>query len=158
VRGGRGPNGRDAAGDGTDIMDVEGSIAMQVFEVMTRQVRTVRADESTELAKWALKFWNHRHLPVVDATGHVVGMLTPTDLLEAMGERDTPAPIMVRDVMQHPVLTIGENERVENAVPRMREASVHAMPVVDHSERLVGIVTDVDVLAAIASEPPRGID
>ena len=131
---------------------------MQIFEVMTKPVRTVREDESTEPAKWALKFWSCRHLPVVDGAGRVVGMLTPTDLLEAIGERDTPAPVTVREVMRRPALTIAQSERVEAAVPRMRKGGVHALAVVDGAERLVGIVTDVDVLAALASEPVRGID
>ena len=131
---------------------------MQIREFMTKHVRTVHAEESTEVAKWALKFWSHRHLPVVDADRHVVGMITPSDLLEAIGERDGMAPISVAEAMRRPVHTIAEDAAVERALPRMREAGIHALPVVDAADRLVGIVTDADVLAAMAFERPRGID
>ena len=131
---------------------------MRISEVMTSRVRTLREDESTELASAVLRFWNYRHLPVLDAAGRVVGMLTPIDLLEAIHTRGTAARIVASEVMRRPVLTIRADEDLEMAFAEMRRAGVHALPVVDHTDRLVGIVTDVDILVALASGQPRAID
>jgi CBS domain-containing protein len=122
---------------------------MQVREVMTRQVWTVREHESVELASAVLRFRRFRHLPVVDADGRVVGMITPTDLLRfASGSQ--ARTVTVAQLATRPPVTIGEDDRLETAVERMREEGFHALPVVGASGRLVGIVTDVDVLTALA--------
>jgi CBS-domain-containing membrane protein len=131
---------------------------MFVFEAMTRQVRTVRENESTDLAEAVLHFSKARHLPVVDAENHVVGMLTPTDLLDAVQKRGTTAPVSVSEVMSSPVVSIRQDQNLERAVPTMRGADVHALPVLDGADHLAGILTDVDVLAAMAADRPRGID
>ncbi len=131
---------------------------MRVSDVMTRRVRTLKEDESTELASAVLRFWSYRHLPVLDAVGHVVGMLTPIDLLEAIHERGTAARVVASEVMRRPVLTIRVDEDLETAFAEMKRTGVHALPVIDQADRLVGIVTDVDVLVALASGQPRAID
>lgn len=131
---------------------------MLVSEAMTRRVRTVRENESSDLAKSVLHFWNYRHLPVVDADDHVVGMITPTDLLDCIQKRGTTTPIAVSEVMRSPVVSIREDQNIEKALPKMRKAGVHALPVLDAEDRLLGILTDVDVLVALASDRPRGID
>ena len=51
-------------------------------EIMTREVRTVR--EETDLKELAALFveYNYKTLPVVDADGRLVGIVSQTDLIE----------------------------------------------------------------------------
>jgi CBS domain-containing protein len=127
---------------------------MRVGDVMTRRVRTVGERESTDLATAALKLHGFRHLPVLDSDGRVVGMLTPTDLLAAVHAGGTSRPVAVSEVMRRPVETTREDEELDAAVAQMRQAGVHALPVVDPSDRIVGMVTDVDALLALARAKP----
>ena len=58
-----------------------------VSEIMTRQVQTGRAEDSTDSALTTMLAGHFRHLPIVDASGAVVGMLSVRDLLrEQVGE------------------------------------------------------------------------
>lgn len=131
---------------------------MFVFEAMKRRVHTVSKDASPDLADELLHFSGFRHLPVVDAENHVVGMLTPTDLLDFVQRRGAAGPVKVSEIMRSPVVSIRQDQDLEAALPRMRRAHVHALPVLDDLDHLAGILTDVDVLLAMAKDRPRGID
>ena len=51
-----------------------------------------------------------------------------------------------RDVMVSPVVTVGENETVRNVAKLLIEKRISAVPVVDGAGKLVGIVTEADLL------------
>jgi CBS domain-containing protein len=127
---------------------------MRVGDVMTKRVRTLREDDTTSLATALLRFWAFRHLPVLDPEGRVVGMLTPTDLLKCAKAEARQRDLPVSEVMR-PAMTVGEDEDLELACHLMRERGIHALPVVSAGSRLVGIVTDVDLLAGLTGEPPE---
>ena len=127
---------------------------MRVGEVMTRKVRTLSQYESIDLAAAVLRFWTFRHLPVVDVNDHVVGMVTPADLLEAARDGGDLKDEPVSRVMKQPVVTAHEDEPVQAALERMVKERVHALPVLGAGDRLVGIVADQDLLAAVAGGRP----
>lgn len=51
-----------------------------------------------------------------------------------------------RDVMVSPVITVGENETVRDVAKRLIAKRISAVPVVDGAGKLVGIVTEADLL------------
>jgi len=57
------------------------TLALEVTQVMTRQVRTCTSNDSVAGAMVAMTAGRHRHLPVVD-NGHVVGMVSIGDLVK----------------------------------------------------------------------------
>ena len=123
---------------------------MRVADVMTRRVRTVDQHDSIDRAAGVLRFWQFRHLPVLDALEHVVGIVTPADLLEVARGGGDLADEPVSRAMSKPVVTAREDETIESAMERMLKRDVHAMPVLGPDGRLVGIVADQDLLAVIA--------
>lgn len=127
---------------------------MRVGEVMTRKVRTLGQYESIDLAASVLRFWTYRHLPVVDVNDRVIGMVTPADLLEAARDGEDLKDEPVARVMKKPVVTAHEGESVETALERMVKERVHALPVLGAGDRLVGIVADRDLLAAVSGGRP----
>lgn len=56
----------------------------------------------------------------------------------------------VRDVMTEPALTCSPGTSLAIAARRMEEADYGTLPVIDHHDRLVGIITDRDVCLAFA--------
>ena len=54
--------------------------------------------------------------------------------------------MQARDVMVFPVLTVGENETVHEVARILVDNRISAVPVVDGSGRLVGIVTEADLM------------
>lgn len=126
---------------------------MRVGDVMTRRVKAVRQEDGTAQAIRLLQSWRIRHLPVVDVERRVVGIVTPSDLLESTPTRGQDRRL-VAEIMRRPVITARADEELDAAAARMREEGVHGLPVVDAAGRLAGMLTDVDVLAALARSRP----
>ena len=60
--------------------------------------------------------------------------------------------LLVKEIMQWPVVTIGPDQMAADAAQLMEEYGIRRLPVVDESEYLVGFVTDTDVLEAETAE------
>ena len=56
---------------------------LRVADLMTRRVFTLTPQQSLPLAESMMGLLHVRHIPVVDDAGHVVGIVTHRDLLEA---------------------------------------------------------------------------
>ena len=122
-----------------------------VAQVMTTDLFTVQADMSVELAA-SIMYWKQvRHLPVEDADGKLVGLLSHRSLLKlvADGRGTTAKPVPVDDVMRRDPLTVSPETSCLDAIHLMYEHQVSCLPVLDQG-RLAGIVTDRDFSEAAA--------
>ena len=147
--------------------------AILCSDIMSRDVVTARADMPL------IEAWSRMHehrikaLPVVDDTGHIQGILTQFDLLEHAGldgapdvhaklngllERSgVPGAGCVGDIMTSPAETAGTDEHIGVLVPKLTEGGRHHIPIVDGQQRLVGIVTQTDLVSALYhGETPQG--
>lgn len=61
--------------------------------------------------------------------------------------------MLVRDIMRHPVITIGPDTTLEEAFRTMRAKSIRHLPVVQ-ADRLVGVITDRDLRLATSGLLP----
>jgi acetoin utilization protein AcuB len=131
--------------------------AMSVRDWMSRRVTTIRPDARLGEAARLMGTRKIRHLPVVDAAGRLVGIVTTRDLRQAVF---APAVqdhleqlsglldgLVVRDVMTRGVVTVRAATPVRDAARLMHERRLGALPVVER-DRLVGILTETDVLEA----------
>jgi acetoin utilization protein AcuB len=150
---------------------------MQVREVMTATPMTIDPEAPVETAVAVMRERGLRHLPVVDGDGRLIGIVTDRDLRSAMfgsalvehlpaeqGGRlraltATLNDVRVSHVMTWRVVTIGPGAPVAQAAAIMANVRVGSLPVVEGT-RLVGIVTEHDVLKALAATLPciRGAD
>src|SRR5215467_2694331 len=64
-----------------------------------------------------------------------------------MSVRGTPAG--VRDVMTSPATTIGADTRLKAAAALMREGGFSALPVVDPAGRVIGVLSEADLLVKV---------
>jgi CBS domain-containing protein len=148
--------------------------AAPVRDLMSREVRTVTPDTPVAEAVEMLIGKSYRALPVVDAERRIVGILTDGDLLARLGLPDasvqselTAAELgreldvlrrsgqTVADLMVSPVVTIGADAAVADAVRLMTAHGIKRLPVVERAGTLVGIVSRVDVLRALAQPLTR---
>lgn len=127
---------------------------LHVRDVMSRKVSTLRASEELALEALLQKFRDVRHLPVVCANGRLIGMLTRMDVLEEGLRTHRESWVRVRDLMTCPVESIHESDSLPAAARAMRRARLHALVVLDASGRMVGILTDGDLLSVLAGEHP----
>lgn len=123
---------------------------MRVVDLMSRNVATVREWDELGLSSDLMRFRRFRHLPVVDARDRVVGIVSRMDLVEQASRPGNPRLIPVYDAMRRPPITLGRDASIEEAAELMRRHGIHSLPVVDEDGTLEGILTDSDVLAAVA--------
>lgn len=127
-----------------------------VATLMIRRVEATFADDALTEAAARMAAHGVRHLPVVDGTMRVRGMLSERDVRKATGktlleiderERASYAQrLRVGDVMTAEPRTIREDEPLGSAVRALVEDRFGALPVVDEEDRLVGILSYVDLL------------
>jgi predicted transcriptional regulator len=99
-------------------------------------------------------------IPVVDASGRVVGMITDRDItMELVRSTRKPINIAAHEIMSHSVYTCRPDEDVRVALRAMKEYRVHRLPVTDFDNRLRGILSMDDIiLRALAPDAPSTDD
>lgn len=136
---------------------------MRVKDLMRSDVQTIHQDESVE-ALMDLLIGQHIHgVPVVDDGGALVGIATQQDLLfGTMTLDDRPGPtvadprtadearrLKVRQIMTSPALFADEETEVAALCRMMSKLRIHRVPIV-RGEKLIGIVSSLDICAAVA--------
>ncbi|MFQ5505538.1 MAG: CBS domain-containing protein [Planctomycetota bacterium] len=111
---------------------------------MTQRVETVGPGDALHEARQRMEAGDFRCLPVVE-NECLVGLLTQGDV-ERLGA--ARAGDRVRDHMLTDLITTDPYQPLEVAAALMREHKIGALPVV-HRERLVGILTQTDILDAV---------
>jgi CBS domain-containing membrane protein len=145
-------------------------------QVMSKDVQSVGPKTSLREALRHLREHHIKALPVVDLDNRVVGILTQTDLLDkadwgmsamgsglgwrlrAISNSDRALKGKVEDIMSAPVKAARPETHLAQIVPFMADAGLHHLPVVDADGRLVGMVTQSDVMAAmfaVATDDPK---
>jgi CBS domain-containing membrane protein len=137
-----------------------GSMSLQ--NVMTRDVVAVEADASLEQVWELLRRHLIRGVPVVDRDKKVIGIVAIADFLKQADWRmcdslkkrlkmllSRKPKTLVRDIMTSPALTVTEETGMAEAFLIFAENGINHLPVVDSDNRLAGIVTRLDLLAAL---------
>ncbi len=146
---------------------------------MTREVATISGDATVEEAARIMVGNRVSGLPVLDASGVVVGVVTLTDVVTRLRAGSVPPPsdapdtvfydavdvsrllesllhlgdhggAKVIDVSSSRLLSVPETASVRDATVVMSEQRVHRLLVTDASGRLSGIVSALDVVTVIA--------
>jgi CBS domain-containing protein len=119
---------------------------MKVRELMSHEVATTRADETLERAVERMRDRRCGCLPVVDAEGHVRGVLTDRDVCLAALRTGAPlAGIPVEVAMSARAFTCRAEDPILEAERLMGQHQVRRLPVVDARERLVGLLSLDDI-------------
>jgi len=117
---------------------------MKVRDVMTAPAITVAPEASYGEVVHCLLANNISGAPVVDAAGHLVGVVSETDLVL----RHADPTATVRQLMSANPVTASLDEELAVVTRRMLAASVTRLPVV-RDGAVVGIVTRHDLLLAL---------
>jgi CBS domain-containing protein len=127
---------------------------MRVSEIMSTPVYTIGENEAVTSAWETMGFRRTRHLVVNDAEGHVVGVISASDLGGKSGE---PLRVRrrVRDLMTAKLVTASPETTVREAANLMRGHNVNCLPVFNGRDRLKGIVTVMDLLELIGRGTER---
>lgn len=144
---------------------------LPVAKVMTHDVTAVAPETSARRVVELLLGKLFKAVPVIDESRRVVGIISNDDLLREAG---MPARLGVGErleaddlrefleqislektagqIMTAPVVTCQEDEALGHAVRRMLEHELKRLPVVDSQGWLVGMLSRLDILRAVAGE------
>jgi CBS domain-containing protein len=128
---------------------------------MTRDPKIAHADHYLLDAAARMSQYKLRHLPVVDGDNHVIGMLSDRDVRACIGEPSrafgedlsvSAMSLRVRHAMSSPAVTTTAEQSCASAARAFVDLKASSVPVVDEKNRLVGIVSYLDLLGAYARD------
>ncbi|WP_207262898.1 CBS and ACT domain-containing protein [Desulfovibrio sp. Huiquan2017] len=132
---------------------------MLVANWMTTNVITITPEHSMMKASKLMKDKGISRLPVVDASGRIVGIVSDRDVKDASPSKATTldvhelyyllSEIKIADIMTKKVVTIRDTETVEKAAVLMLEGNFGGLPVVNEEDHVVGIITDTDIFKVL---------
>jgi acetoin utilization protein AcuB len=147
----------------TDVLDAEIETSappvrradMTAADAMTEHPWTCRPGDSLLDAAKLMVDYEVRHLPVVE-DGELVGILSDRDIRTVVGD---PAQFVetgddelsVHDAMTPNPVTVPAGRRLREIASELIEDDIGALPVVDAAGKLVGIISYVDALRALAA-------
>ncbi len=134
-------------------MSAENVFFVPVRDLCQRDVVTCEQDESLVVAAGMMR--ERRISSIVVCANQVpVGMVTDRDLRnKVVAQGRNPADLRVSDIMNSPLLTIGEDDYLFDALYLMSRQRIHRLCVVDEQGELCGIVTDSDALRFQSRSP-----
>ncbi|HUW70189.1 MAG TPA: DUF190 domain-containing protein [bacterium] len=142
---------------------------LHVRDIMTPKPTMVHPDFSVRAMVELLLDAGLKALPVVADDGSCVGIVTQNDLVRRAGMparlgllRLLPAvereawlarvePRRCVDIMSSPPATVHQGTKVSEAIHRMNREKRKRLPVVDDHGRVVGMLSRIDVLKAVAT-------
>jgi predicted transcriptional regulator len=125
-----------------------------VIDLMANDPIVVAAELPVAKVAEVLTDYDIGGLPVVDSRGHLIGVVSQTDLLahwaSAGGSSESDA-VLARDVMSQPAVTIRGSASLRDAAQLMMERHLARLVVVgDDSDIALGVISDSDVVRAFA--------
>ena len=119
---------------------------MKVSSLMTSPAHTCEAAADLGAAARVMLEHNCGCLPVVDARGHVVGVITDRDVCTAVAARhQSPWHIPLREAMTRKVFSCAPGDDVAVALASMAKHHVRRLPVIDRKGHLHGVISLDDI-------------
>jgi CBS domain-containing membrane protein len=146
----------------------ERQIGLTCGDIMSRDIVSVQFGTDLEEAWTQLRAHKIKALPVVDNFGRLTGILTVADYLRQMDDttaaglamrlqgllRRTPGTHsekaeVVGQIMSTQVHAARIDTPISELVQNLSDKNMHHIPVLDDSRRVLGMVTQSDIIAAL---------
>jgi len=122
----------------------------QLSLIMKKDIKTISSEATIEDAAEIFVRYRIHRLPVVD-DGKLVGIITPTDLLDTVASKKLSDT--AESVMTTKCVTAYDGAPLSYVVHAMRVSDVPAMPVLNAAGSLTGIITDRDLFVDQVKDP-----
>ena len=138
----------------------------RVADVMHRDPEVLKLDESVYDATRRMSESHLKRLPVVDEEGRLVGILSRADVLRAVAEsfpRDTgnggshPGARTVGELVRTDAPVVRADAPLRDVVDVVASTRLNRAVVVDADNKVLGVITDADVLASVESSARPGV-
>lgn len=118
-------------------------------DIMSRDVVAVRPGQLAADAAALMTRHHIKALPVVDRQRRLLGIVTQSDFFRAYRVNSRRVNGAVRDLMTRTVVTARSDQPIVDLAQAFSDGGLHHVPVLDAHKRVVGLVTQSDLVAAL---------
>ena len=137
-------------------------MAKKLSEIMSKRLEVLGVDSTIKDAHQIMREKSIRHLPVVERqSNNLLGIISDRDIKKFMSPfigsaRETAQDkatldIEVGKIMGKNLITGRPDEDVKSGIEKMLPKKLGCLPIIDDTGRLVGIVTNVDLVKLLLS-------
>lgn len=132
---------------------------MRCNEIMTSNPECCLPSDSVVKAAKLMKSEDVGPIPIVTDrdSRKLAGIVTDRDLaIKVVAEGRDPNATPVEEVMSQKLITCKEDDDIKTVLELMEEHQVRRIPVVDRSDRLMGIIAQADVATRLGRDKVTG--
>lgn len=130
---------------------------MLVRDIMKTRVSSIQAGDTALSAARRMRDERVGCLPVTEG-GNLVGIVTDRDLVvRCMAEVSEPERTAVSAIMSVETVCCDELQTDDQALALMRQHGLMRLPVLDRKGRLVGLVSERDLLTDLSTKQPHKV-
>jgi CBS domain-containing protein len=126
---------------------------LRVCEYMTETVMTANLDQTIHSVCKIMGENNVGGIVVVKrgvSVNEPVGIITERDIIRKIGDVDVfTAQTPIRDLMSNNLISIKPDNTISDAIELMHGDNIRRLPVIDNDGKIVGIITDKEILKAV---------
>lgn len=126
---------------------MEPESTIQIGDIMSTPLETISADETVRAAAEQMRTQNINGIFV---PGSEAGIITTTDVVDAVAAGDDPSEVTVGDVMTAPVERVTTTLELGEAAAMMTTYDIKHLPVIDEHRDYVGMVSSTDITKALS--------
>lgn len=120
---------------------------MHVKDIMNLKSPVLHEEDTILNASKFMKEERIRNLPVVNGEKKLVGLITLREIIETVFSN--PEKIHIHDAMIKIVATVSPEASLKEAIEVMMKNKYGCLPVIDKDHRLVGMVSEADLLKTL---------
>jgi acetoin utilization protein AcuB len=131
---------------------------MFVRDRMSAPAVTIKPNTPFQDALKLMQGHRFRRLPVIDAKGELVGIVSERDLMYVSPSPATSlnvwelhyllSRLQIQEIMTRDVITTTPDTPIEDAAHLMADNKIGGLPVVDEDDRVIGVITETDIFKA----------
>ncbi len=127
-------------------------MSMNVGQVMSRPVLATTERASVQDIALSLVRAGISGMPVADAEGNIVGIITEYDIVKAILDNQRLDSLTASDIMAKETISLDVEADIQEAMKIFKEQHIVRVPVTENG-KLVGILSRIDALKGILEEP-----
>jgi CBS domain-containing protein len=118
---------------------------LEAKDIMSTDLMILSFDKDINFAEVILEAKHVRHIPVVDNSDALIGMLSVRDIANHFSKADSSRFIQIKNIMSKEVVTASPKTKLSDLAKLMIEKNVGAVPILEGT-KIVGMVSERDFL------------
>jgi CBS domain-containing protein len=119
---------------------------MKAFNVMTSNLVAAREGTTAREIATRLLIGNFNGLPVINSSIKVIGIVTAVDILRAIRQGKNLDSIRAIDIMTQNPVVVKQDTEIDEVIDIILQKHIILVPVINDEQKLVGVVSRLDIL------------